>query len=84
MAEDLHAAVYVTNDDERKLAEKLVREGHATYEGVVQGWLDADGVRALAERGIIVDPIDSNGGGPGRPAHADGSPGARGRRRPAR
>ena len=64
MAEGLHAAVYVTNDEERELAEKLVREGSATYEGVVQGWLDADGVRALAERGIIVDPINSNGGGP--------------------
>jgi serine protease AprX len=78
VAEGLHAAVYVTNDDERKLAEKLVREGHATYEGVVQGWLDADGVRALAERGIIVDPINSNGGEPvgpptpmGRRGHVD-------------
>ncbi len=78
MAEDLHAAVYVTNDDERKLAEKLVRGGHASYEGVVQGWLDADSVRALAERGIIVDPINSNGGEPvgpptpmGRRGHVD-------------
>jgi serine protease AprX len=78
VADGLHAAVYVTNDDERKLAEKLVREGHATYEGVVQGWLDADGVRALAERGIIVDPINSNGGEPvgpptpmGRRGHVD-------------
>jgi serine protease AprX len=64
VAEGLHAAVYVTNDEERKLAERLVREGSATYEGVVQGWIDAEGVRALAERGIIVDPINSNGGGP--------------------
>jgi serine protease AprX len=78
VADGLHAAVYVTNDDERKLAEKLVREGHATYEGVVQGWLDADGVRALSERGIIVDPINSNGGEPvgpptpmGRRGHVD-------------
>ena len=64
MAEGLHAAVYVTSDEERKLAEKLVRDGHASHEGVVEGWLDADGVRALAERGIIVDPIESNGGEP--------------------
>ena len=58
MAEGLHAAVYVTSDEERKLAQKLVRDGHASHEGVVEGWLDADGVRALAERGIIVDPIE--------------------------
>ena len=75
MAEALHAAVYVTNDDERKLAEKLVREGHATLRGSRQGWLDADGVRALAERGIIVDPINSNGGEPVGPPTRDGRQG---------
>jgi serine protease AprX len=72
VAEDLHAAVYVTNDDERKLAQQLVRDGHATYDGVVQGWLDPEGVRALAERGIVVDPIEANG--------AVGPPTAMGRR----
>jgi serine protease AprX len=63
VAEGLHAAIYVTSDEERKLAEDLVRDGHASYEGVVEGWLDAEGVRVLAERGIVVDPI-SNGGEP--------------------
>jgi serine protease AprX len=61
VAEGLHAAVYVTSDEERMLAESLVRDGQAGYDGVVQGWLDADAVRTLAERGIVVDPIKSDG-----------------------
>jgi serine protease AprX len=75
VAEGLHAAIYVTSNEERKLAEDLVRDGRGAYEGVVEGWLDSDGVRTLAEHGIVVDPI-SNGeepvGGPtpmGRQGH---------------
>jgi serine protease AprX len=57
----LHAAVYVTTDEERRLAEDVLRREQATYDGVIEGWLDADGVRTLAERGIVVDPIEPNG-----------------------
>ncbi len=72
----LHAAVYVTSSEERRLAEDVLRGEQAAYDGVVEGWLDADGVRALAERGIVVDPIEPNGSGDALPplerqAHVD-------------
>lgn len=58
----LHAAVYVTSEAERRTAEEALNratpDGVVAYEGVLEGFLDRDGVRALAERGIAVDPLE--------------------------
>jgi subtilisin family serine protease len=57
----LHAAVYVTSSDERQAVEKLLRrDDRVAYDGVLEGWLDPDAVRQLAERGIVVDPIEGD------------------------
>ncbi|MEA2365103.1 MAG: serine protease AprX [Thermoleophilaceae bacterium] len=57
----LHAAVYVTSSDERQTVEKLLRrDDRVAYDGVLEGWLDPDAVRQLAERGIVVDPIEGD------------------------
>jgi serine protease AprX len=66
----LRAAVYVTSEAERSAAEKILRradpEALVSFEGVLEGTLDGDGVRALVERGIAIDPLDSNGAAPSR------------------
>jgi hypothetical protein len=62
--ERLRAAVYCTNEAERKVAEKaLGGEATAAYDGVLEGWLDADGVRSLIAHGIVVDPLDADAAG---------------------
>lgn len=59
----LRAAVYCTNEAERAVAVQALRQAGrgdpAEYDGVLEGWLEPDGVRALAERGIVVDPLDA-------------------------
>jgi serine protease AprX len=78
----LRAAVYVTSEAERREAEEVLRRADpdalVSYEGVLEGKLDGDGIRALAERGIAIDPLDSNGAAPSpalphleRQAHVD-------------
>jgi serine protease AprX len=61
----LRAAVYVTSDAERSAAEAVLRRADpaalVSYDGVLEGRLDSDGIRALAERGIAIDPLDTNG-----------------------
>ena len=61
MPEPLRAAVYCTSEAERAAAAKaLGRGGEVTaYDGVLEGWLDGDGVRELSARGIVVDPLDT-------------------------
>jgi serine protease AprX len=66
--EPLRAAVYYTSEAERAAAEAVLRDVTA-YDGVLEGWLDADGVRALVERGIVVDPLDP-GAVPAEARHA--------------
>jgi serine protease AprX len=76
----LHAAIYVTTGEERRAAEELVRRDDVVaYDGVLEGWLEPDAVRALTERGIVVDPIESDAPEPAialphleRQAHVDG------------
>jgi len=57
--------VYVTNEAERRKAEQVLKRADpqalVSYEGVLEGCLDGDGVRALAEHGIAIDPLDANG-----------------------
>jgi len=61
MPEPLRAAVYCTSEAERAAAAKaLGRGGEVTaYDGVLEGWLDGDGVRELSAQGIVVDPLDT-------------------------
>jgi serine protease AprX len=65
VADALRAAVYVTSEAERREAEEILKRSDpdalVSYEGVLEGKLDPDGIRALAERGIAIDPLDSNG-----------------------
>jgi serine protease AprX len=82
VADALRAAVYVTSEAERREAEQVLKRADpdavVAYDGVLEGRLDGDGIRALAERGIAIDPLDSNGGVPSpglehleRQAHVD-------------
>ena len=68
--EPLRAAVYWTSEAERAAAAKaLGRGGEVTaYDGVLEGWLDGDGVRALSAQGIVVDPLDT-GAAPAEARH---------------
>ena len=70
MPEPLRAAVYCTSEAERAAAAKaLGRGGEVTaYDGVLEGWLDGDGVRELAAQGIVVDPLDTEAA-PAEPRH---------------
>ncbi len=60
-SEPLRAAVYCTSEAERAAAAKaLGRGGEVTaYDGVLEGWLDGEGVRELSAQGIVVDPLDT-------------------------
>ena len=68
MADALRAAVYVTSEEERREAEEVLRRADpdalVSYDGVLEGRLDGEGIRALAERGIAIDPLESNGDAP--------------------
>ena len=68
--EPLRAAVYCTSEAERAAAAKaLGRGGEVTsYDGVLEGWLDGDGVRELSAQGIVVDPLDTEAAPP-EPRH---------------
>jgi serine protease AprX len=69
MPERLRAAVYCTSEAERSAAERALKGNDVTaYDGVLEGWLDADGVRELSKQGIVVDPLDA-GAAPVGPAH---------------
>jgi serine protease AprX len=70
MPEPLRAAVYCTSEAERAAAQKALGRGGevTTYDGVLEGWLDGDGVRELAAQGIVVDPLDTEAAPP-EPRH---------------
>ena len=59
----MRAAVYCTSEKERAVAEQTLRKGSGSvltaYEGVLECWLEPDGIKALVEQGIIVDPLDA-------------------------
>jgi hypothetical protein len=60
MPEPLRAAVYCTSEAERAAAERALKGNDVTaYDGVLEGWLDGDGVRELSAQGIVVDPLDT-------------------------
>ena len=69
-AEPLRAAVYCTSEAERAAAQRALGRGGevTTYDGVLEGYLDGDGVRELAAQGIVVDPLDTEAAPP-EPRH---------------
>jgi subtilisin family serine protease len=59
----VRAAVYCTNDAECSAAQEALARTRpddiVSYDGVLEGWLDREGLNALVDRGIVVDPLDA-------------------------